>query len=187
MNVNLTDKADSLGIVESRTIARGAIVTDVMMKAADVELLRAAPICSGRFLVYVAGNRSSVSTAVSEANAFTDRLMDSVVISNVSPLVMAVLRPGRIAAEGRSVGIVEAKTVTAGIHAADSAVKQGAVDLVKLVTGQGINGKSYFVVSGEVASVHEAVDAAVNALGRRLIDHCVMPNPELSVRRKLVG
>ena len=44
---------DSLGIVESRSIAAGAELTDMMVKGADVELVKAATICSGRFLIQV--------------------------------------------------------------------------------------------------------------------------------------
>jgi microcompartment protein CcmL/EutN len=55
------------------------------------------------------------------------------------------------------------------------------------VTGQGINGKSYFVFSGDVASVQEAADAAKTALGRHLIESVVIARPDASVVRALTS
>ena len=58
---------DTLGLVEVRSIAAGAELADRMVKAAEVELLRAATICSGRYLILVAGDRQAVDTAVGAA------------------------------------------------------------------------------------------------------------------------
>ena len=116
-----------------------------------------------------------------------ETLVGAVVISNVAPAVLDALRSGRRRGEGRAIGVVEAKTVTAGIHAADAAVKRADIHLARLVTGQGINGKSFFVVQGEVSSVEEAVSAAVDRLGNRHLDHSVIPTADAAVRAALVG
>ena len=50
----------SLGLIETRTIAGGIDLADIMVKRARVELLKAHSICSGRFMILVAGDRSSV-------------------------------------------------------------------------------------------------------------------------------
>ena len=86
-----------------------------------------------------------------------------------------------------AVGVVESRTVAASVAAADVAVKRADVRLVRLVTGQGINGKAYFVLCGDVAAVREAVDAAGKALGDKYIEAVVIPRPEASVLRALVG
>lgn len=178
---------DTLGVVECRTIASGVKVADGMVKVADVELVRAATICSGRYLIYVSGDRSAVAASVDHARESGNRLAGSFVISNISEQVLMALKKTLPVERGMALGVVEAKTVSAGIAAADSAVKRADITLARLVTGQGINGKSYFVMSGEVASVEEATATATLELGDRLIDSVVIPRPDVSVVRSLTS
>lgn len=177
---------DTLGIVESRTIAAGVELADGMMKVADVELVRAGTICSGRYMIYVSGDRAAVSASVKFAEESGRPLKGSFVISNVSPQVMAAIRKESVLVGPGAIGIVECRGVSAGINAADHAVKRSAITLAKLVAGQGINGKSYFVMSGDVASVREAADAAQTALGKDLVEAVVIPRPDASVVKTLV-
>lgn len=178
---------DTLGLVESRSIAAGAELADRMVKAARVELLRAGTICSGRYLILVAGDREAVETAVNGARSAGRSLAGAYVIANISPQVLDALKGRGQAEAGDALGVVECRTVASGIAAADSAVKRSDIRLIRLVTGQGINGKSYFVIGGDVASVEEAVDAARMALGNQLMETVVLPRPEASVFRALTG
>lgn len=177
---------DTLGVVESRHIASGALLADLMVKAASVELLRASPICSGRFLIFVTGERDAVQTAVHEARLSGRPLHGSFVISGISPQVMAALRGQTGHREGDALGLVECRSAAAGVMSADAAVKRAQVRLERLTLAQGINGKAYFVLGGEVSAVEEAVRAAEEALGASLLDSIVIPRPEGAVVRALV-
>jgi microcompartment protein CcmL/EutN len=177
---------DTLGVVECRSIAAGVEIADAMVKVADVELVRAGTICSGRYLIYVSGDRAAVGASVREAKASERALKGSFVISGVSPQVLAVLRRENPVQPGDALAVVECRCVSAGVNAADAAAKRSDVTLARLVAGQGINGKSYFVLSGDVASVREAVEAAKAALGTELIEAVVIPRPDASVVNSLV-
>jgi microcompartment protein CcmL/EutN len=176
---------DTLGIVEARGIAAGVELADAMVKAADVELVRAGTVCSGRYLIQVAGDREAVDTSVRLARESGRALAGAFVLANVSPQVLAALRGPSAHEDGDALGVVECRTVSGGVAAADSAVKRSAVRLLRLVAGQGINGKSYFVIGGDVASVEEAAEAARSALGRDLLDAVVIPRPSPEVVRSV--
>jgi microcompartment protein CcmL/EutN len=176
---------DTLGIVESRSIAAGVELADAMVKVANVELVRASTICSGRYMIYVAGDREAVETSVRLARESGRALAGSFVISNVSPQVTDVLKKSSPALEGEALGVIESRTASSGVAAADKAVKRSAIRLLRLVTGQGITGKSYFVIGGEVASVQEATQAAKSALGKNLVEAVVIPRPNASVVKAL--
>ncbi|WP_418765298.1 BMC domain-containing protein [Mailhella sp.] len=178
---------DSLGVVEVGSIASGVELADGMVKVASVELVRAATLCSGRFLIYVAGDREAVETSVGLARESGKRLTGSFVISHVSPQLIAALKRSEPAMPGEALGVVECRFVSPGIHAADKAVKRSEVRLLKFVSGQGIAGKSFFVLGGDVAAVREAVDAAGEVLGSRLLEAVVIPNPAESLARALTG
>lgn len=178
---------DTLGVVEVSSIAAGAEIADAMVKAAGVELLRASTLCSGRFLIYVAGDRENVETSVTLARQSERRLTGSFVISQVSPQLTAALKRSEPALPGEALGVVECRFVSPGIHAADRAVKRSDVHLLKFVSGQGIAGKSYFVLGGDVAAVREAVAAAEEALGPKLLESVVIPNPAGPLAGALTG
>lgn len=177
---------DTLGIVETKGIAGGIELADLMMKEANVELVRASTICSGRYLIFVAGDREAVATSVKSAQDSGRSLRGSAVISNISLQLKAVLQRDGVPYEGGALGIIECRNVFSGVVAADSAVKRSAIQLLRLVTGQGINGKSYFVLGGDVASVKEATEAAESVLGKNLVEAVVIPRPDASVVRSLV-
>lgn len=177
---------DTLGIVEVKTIAGGVELADRMMKTAEVELMRASTICSGRYLIFVSGERSAVASAITTARESDRQLTGSFIISNVSPELIRVLKQDGIPGENKAIGVVECRTVAAGVAAADSAVKRSDIQLLRLVTGQGINGKSYFILNGDVASVEEATATAASVLGKNLLEAVVIPRPDASVVRSLV-
>lgn len=54
----------SIGTVELNSIASGVAAGDEMLKAADVKLVMAQPVCPGKYVLLVAGDTSSVETAV---------------------------------------------------------------------------------------------------------------------------
>lgn len=173
----------SLGLVETRTIAGGIDLTDVMVKRAQVKLLRAHTICSGRFMILVGGDRASVGEAIAVARETEVKLHAWHLLSQVCEPVLSALTRRELSSFGPSdaMAVIECKNVVTGISAADAAVKTSGTRLVKIVLGQGINGKSYFILGGELASVEAGVTAAEDVLGTSLIDRAIIPSPDQAV------
>ncbi len=170
----------SLGIVETRSIAQGVLLCDQMVKLAEVDLLRSKTICSGRFLIIISGEQAAVQEAMTIASGKKVRAHHQ--LSRVSSQVIAVLEQRNIESQpSGALGLVECKNVAAGIAGADKAVKTASVQLVRIVCGQGINGKSYFVICGKLTDVEEGVSTAVTAIGMELLDTVVIPSPESSL------
>ena len=79
----------------------------------------------------------------------------------------------------RAVGVMEFFSVTASVYGADAAVKTADVDLIDVRLGTGIGGKSFVILTGDVAAVTEAVKAGIhtpNAEGM-LVSSVVIPSP----------
>ena len=178
---------DTLGIVDSRSIAAGAEITDAMLKAAPVTLVRASVICAGRLLILVEGDRESVETSLRAAEGTGFHLAGKYAISPVSPQVQAALRRQPALLGGRAMAVIECRNAADGIMAADTAVKRADVSLMRLVMGQGIGGKSYFVLAGDVAAVREAAQAAADALGKSLQQMVVIPQPDAELVKAFTG
>ncbi|MCG8616681.1 MAG: BMC domain-containing protein [Desulfobacterales bacterium] len=177
--------AETLGLVETRTVVQGVRLMDRMLKAAPVELLRGASICSGRYMIQVAGLQADVEEALSEAKGTDPAPVDVRILPRVSPEVITALKKRLPLPEGAALGMVESRKAVSGIAAADAAVKKAAVILARLAVANGINGKSYLVVGGSVSAVEEAVEAAAITLGKELLDRLVLPNPDPGTVRAL--
>lgn len=175
----------ALGLVETAGIAAGVGLADRMVKAADVSLLRAATICGGRYMIQIEGDREAVAAALAEAAEGGVRIIGKYLIPGVGSEVLEALRRPSGVRLGQAIAVIEARTATAGIVAADAAVKAAAVSLAKLVTGQGINGKSYCVFCGELSSVEAGVRAAADVLANNLIDTMILAAPDRAVLGEL--
>ena len=78
--------------------------------------------------------------------------------------------------------------MTAAVYAADAAVKAADVSLMDVRLGTGIGGKSFVVLTGEVAAVSASVEAGIhteNAEGMT-VSSVVIPNPRKEIFESLM-
>ena len=54
-------KEPALGLIELKSIARGIIATDAIVKKAPVKLLGTHPICPGKYMIIFAGEAAAQS------------------------------------------------------------------------------------------------------------------------------
>lgn len=161
-----SDRMPALGFLELASIARGLVITDLILKKAPVQVVTSQPVSSGKHVVLYFGDVASVSEAHAEALANADgSLLRQVLIPGVHPKLAPFLESlwnasPRVLAASESVGVVESQSLAAAILAADRALKTAPVDLTRFRLGQGIGGKAYFVVSGRQDDVEAAVEAA---------------------------
>ena len=155
----------SIGLIELSSVASGFQVADTMLKAAQVRLLLSRSICSGKFMVLVAGETSAVQSAVAAcAQTAGGCLIDQFVIPNVHPDVFAALgRTQPIEATG-ALGILESFNVATLIQAADASAKSANVTLLEIRLAMALGGKAFVTMTGDVASVEAAI-----AAGRRIV------------------
>ena len=78
----------------------------------------------------------------------------------------------------KAIGMVEYKTVSAGITAADAMVKTSEVSIIEAQTV--CPGKYIAIITGDLSAVKAAVDNAKEMHGLHLIDSFVLGNPHES-------
>ena len=182
---------NAIGLIEAASIAMGHLAEDAMLKAAHVELLLARTICSGKFLVAVAGDVASVQAAVDAGAAMCPgSLIEKRVISQVHPDVfpaigMAVdLQPE----QARALGVIETFSASSIVDVADAAAKSANVTLFRIHLAMAIGGKGYVMMTGDVASVEAAVSAgsAIAAAEGILVGRAVIARPRRELFREWV-
>ena len=83
----------------------------------------------------------------------------------------------------KAIGMVEYKTVSSGIKAADLIVKTAEVELLEAQTV--CPGKFIILFTGDLSAIRVSVDAAVKTYPESLIDSFVLGNPHESLYRAL--
>ncbi len=175
---------DTIGFVELTSIAKGIEVADAMIKAANTELIFAKASCPGKYYIMIAGNVDSVTASIRQGSLLGDgSIVDTLVLSKIHPQVIKAINMSAMPKDIKSIGVMEFFSVTAAVLAADVAVKSSLVDLIDIRLGTGIGGKSFVVLTGDVASVNSAVDAGslAGSESGMLVNKIVIakPRPEL--------
>jgi len=85
----------------------------------------------------------------------------------------------------KAIGLVEYKTVSSGMAASDILVKTADVEILQSETV--CPGKYFSLITGSIAAVKSAVDAASRAFPDKLIDSFVLGNPHNSIFEAIWG
>ena len=87
-----------------------------------------------------------------------------------------------------AVGIMETFSLAAAIIAADTAVKAADVTLIEIRLGRGLGGKSFIILTGDVAAV-KAANSAASALDEvkgLMSGSVVIPSPHPDLIKAIV-
>jgi len=180
----------SLGLLELTSIARGIEATDLMLKAADVELLASRSICSGKYMVLVRGDvaacRSSVDAGI---EAGKETVADHIVIPNLHEQIFPAISQSAAVGPVQALGILEAYNVATLIEGADAAVKAAEVDLLEIRLAMALGGKAFAVLTGTVSAARSAVEAGKLFISERglLAGWSLIPSPHEGLVKELLG
>lgn len=183
-NPELRDTAlePCIGLLETSSVARGVEVADAVLKEAAVEMLFATPVHPGKYVMLFTGGINDVrASAKRGAEIAGSDLVDQLVIPQIHDQVVPMLKRkgGRINGQLDAVGVIETNTVASAISAADAALKHSSVDLIDIRIANGLGGKSFFLVTGEVSDVRSAIAAGAGAAQANgmLAREVVIPSP----------
>ncbi len=172
--------SNAIGLIELNSIARGYQVGDAMLKAAAVEILFNRTICPGKFMVMVAGDVAAVEAAMGNGlDIGGETVVDELLLPNVHGDVFPAISGTRVIETTGALGILETFSVASIIEAADAAVKAANIQLMEIHLAMAIGGKGYMTLTGDVAAVNAAIDAAADFIRDKglLVDKVVIPQP----------
>ena len=179
----------SVGMIELSSVAAGFQVADAMLKAGNVRLYLSRSICSGKYMVLIAGDASAVESAVAAgAEVANGCLIDSFVIASIHPDVLTALGRTSVVPPDGALGIIESFNVATLLQAADAAAKRATVQLLEIRLAMALGGKAFVTMTGDVASVQAAVAAGrkIIADAGMLVNAVVISRPHPDVYREMV-
>jgi microcompartment protein CcmL/EutN len=179
----------AIGIVEFNSIAKGIEAADRMLKTADIEIAIATPTCPGKYITLIHGNVTDVENSMKGAKELGGEfLVDDLIIPNVDqqifPAITGTVDIDRI----KAIGVIESFAIPSLINAADASVKAAKVSLIEIRLGSGIGGKSYVVMTGDVADVDASIEAGINVMKEsgNMVNHITIASPHTDLRKILI-
>lgn len=170
----------AIGFLELNSIAKGVEVADIVLKTAAVDLVFSRSGCPGKYYLLFTGEVAAVQASLDAGHIIGgSHVVDSCVIPRVHPQVIKAINMTSMPETMQAIGVMEFFSVTASVYGADAAVKTANVDLIDVRLGTGIGGKSFVILTGEVAAVSEAVKAGINTPNAEgmLVSSVVIPSP----------
>ena len=179
----------AIALLELCSIARGIEVADAILWEAGIELITSTSVQPGKYVMLFTGSVEDLRSALARgADMAGEDLVDQLLIPSVhSQVEIALRREGQINGQIDALGVIETKTVASSVLAADAALKRATVDLLELRIANGLGGKSYLSLTGEVSDVRSSVQAGAEVAAKRgqLARDVVIPRPHGELVRHL--
>lgn len=170
----------AIGLVELKSIPVGIQTADEMLKAAEVDIVMASPVCPGKYIIIVTGDVAAVKSSVGAGEAKGGIfIIEASVIPNihddVCPAITATSDFGNIDA----LGGIESMSALESIVAGDIIAKAAQVSLIEIRIARGLGGKSFVLFTGDTASVSQSLEACLRELGDNgyITSTMLIPNP----------
>jgi len=179
-------KKGNIAVVEAKSVARGVAITDSMAKAASISIILSSSLCPGKYLTIVEGELGALESAVETAEKLGGRhIFSSFIIGGLNARVIEAIG-GKPNGPLDALGIVESMHIAALINSADIAVDSAEVDFVEFRLARGCGVNSFYIITGDISSVTDAVNNASGFLGEKgsLIAKKIIPNPDREVWRR---
>jgi microcompartment protein CcmL/EutN len=182
---------NSIGLIETSSVATGYVVENAMLKAASVELLLGRSICSGKFLIAIAGDVASTTAALDAGAAVANgSLIEKKLIARLHPAVLPAISMAAVidATTIRSLGLIETFSAASIVEAADAALKSANVELLRLHLAMALGGKGFALLAGDVSSVEAAVaiGSQIAADEGMLVSRGVIAAPEKELFQEFI-
>ncbi len=188
------ENRNAIGIIELASIYKGFAVQDAVLKSANVEKLIARTICSGKYFMMVRGNIADVETAISvakEEGGFS--VVNATAIPNIDPRVFPAIAGSttiqiNLNKKIGAVLVIETFSVVSAIKAADYAVKEADLDILRVHVAMAVGGKGFVVITGDISSLEAAVKPAVEYIKQdgMLAGYVIIKNPHEEVLKELI-
>ena len=179
----------AIGMVEYKTVSSGIKAADLIVKTAEVELLEAQTVCPGKFIILFTGDLSAIRVSVDAAvKTYPESLIDSFVLGNPHESIFPAIYGTTQIEKVNAFGILETYDAASIIVAADVAAKTAIVDLIELRIAKGMCGKSYLILTGEVAAVESAIEKAKQSVAGNgmYLASSVIAHPDEQICRSIL-
>mgnify|MGYP003953210323 CR=1 FL=1 len=151
----------ALGMIEYKSVAQGIRSADAIVKMAPVTIFRSHTISPGKYINLFAGEVADVEESFrAGVEASNDGVINKVFIPFLHRDLVPALQGKLKKPPLDSLAILESLSVCSCVEAVDKALKAAPVKLVELQLGQGLGGKGYFILTGDLTDLEASLEVA---------------------------
>lgn len=177
-------KEPAIGMIEYKSVAKGIYSCDAMVKKAPVRIIETHAVCPGKYITIICGEVADVDESMKAGiEAGKDMVIADLFLPQVHRSIIPAMAGATKIEQFGAVGIIETFSVATCVQAADIAAKATPVQLVDVRLANGLGGKGYFVMTGELADVEAALEAAKEFAAKEgMLAACELipaPHPDL--------
>lgn len=151
----------TLGMIEFKSVARGILSTDAIVKKASVRILETHPVCPGKYVTVFCGEVAEVKESLEAGlEVGGDLVVNHLFIPYLHESVIPAITATTEIKEFGAIGVIETFSITTCVVAADIAAKAADIKLIEIRLSNGLGGKGYFVMTGPLTDVEAAMEKA---------------------------
>lgn len=151
----------ALGMIELNSVARGILTTDAILKKAPINILATNPICPGKYMIVFAGEVADVEESRNAGiTTGNDAVINELFLPNVHEDIIPAISGTTTIKEFGALGVIETFSIASCIVSADIAAKTSPAKLVEVRLANGLGGKGYFIITGNLADIEASIAAA---------------------------
>lgn len=160
-------QGNAIGIIELSSLFKGFEVQDAILKMTKIEKLLSRTICSGKYIILVRGEIGDVESCIEQAKetggfAIVNALMIPNVDENIFPAIAGTTVLDSPEVDG--LAVIETFSVASAIKAADFALKEAEIKLLRIHIAMAIGGKGLVVMTGNIDALRSALRPATEFL-----------------------
>jgi len=170
----------AIGVIEFKSIGKGIESTDAMLKCADVSVIESKMVCIGKYFVIITGEVAAVSDSIKAGEEVGgDSVIGAAVVPSVADGVLEKVNAKIVKDNIQALGILETKDLLYGIYGANYIKKSSDVDLLRVSIALGLGGKCVVIFTGDIASVENSLQVAVERIGddSKIVSAVAIPSP----------
>lgn len=184
-------RGNAIGVIELASLHMGFAVLDEILEMTQVEKILARTICSGKYLIIVRSTIADVEECLEvarEKGGFA--IVSALMIPNIDERVFPALAGSNTLDRPRVDGmlILETFSVATAIKAADFALKEADINLLRIHAAMAIGGKGLVVMTGNIDALKSAVEPAVEFAKEEgmLAGYSLITDPHEDILRELI-
>ncbi len=180
------ERKGNIFVAEFKSVSRGIMVTDSMVKSAEVNIVQASSLCPGKYLTILEGEISALASAGRTAEELGGRhLFSSFTVSGIDQRIIEAIGGDLAEVSGDAIGIIEGPHMADLINSSDIAADSAEIDFLEYRLARGCGVNSFFIITGVLSAVDEAAVNASRFLGERgsLIAYRILPAPDRQVMK----
>ena len=158
----------AIAVIETSSIALGYKILNDSLARAEVEIIEAASISPGKFLILLSGTQGNLESILRWVDG--EYIVDKVLIESVHEKVLPGLYGLLKTPIAEALLVLETSTLSQGLFAANECLKKANIEVIEIRSGRGIGGRCVSFLTGKASDLKSVTKGLQKNIRHELIE-----------------